>query len=147
MTSAGCFFYPVLFSVIKFKVGSKQEHIFIQRNERVVLKVIWFHERMQVSAMDDCRCRLNFHSGAMFTQVFNICAACGVIIFSKCLSSSITGAWSCNADRASPGTCEVGTLEAKLPATLRGGPLSRPTFTTGELPSDQSPANRKLMNS
>lgn len=55
--------------------------------------------------------------------------------------------WSLVLRAAMSGTCGVGTLEAKLPAALRGGPLSTPTFTTGELPSNQSAANRKLMNS
>lgn len=42
---------------------------------------LWFHKTTQVSTMGDRRCRVIFHSGTIFTWVFNICAACGVIIF------------------------------------------------------------------
>lgn len=67
-------------------------------------------------------------------------AECGIFIcHNAMLERSPSSAWS--------GTCGVGALEAELAVALRGGPLSTQTFTTGELPSDQSGANHTLMKS
>lgn len=63
---------------------SRQRCLF---KENDIWEVLWkqfgtdFLKIMQVAAMDDCRCSLIFRSGTVFTWVFNICAACVVIIF------------------------------------------------------------------
>lgn len=44
------------------------------------------------------------------------------------------------------GTCEVDALVPHSSPSLRGGPLSAPTSTTGELPSNQNTVNHKLMS-
>lgn len=77
----------------------------------------------------ECRCRLNRHSGIVFTWVFNICAACGVIIFQNACRGALLqrGPVAVHA-RALTGTCGVGALEAKLPAALRGGASVRTDF-------------------